>query len=218
MIEFLRGTCVARLATGIILDVNGVGYGLSMPLSALCEIGPGQTDVGLWVVTHVREDAIRLFGFQTYEERLGFEVLTSVSGVGPKIALAILSTLGVGTLKRAVIEEKLAVLQSVPGVGPRLAERLLVELKPKLKKFEIAKIMMAPGRESSVKASPRDLDLGAESTVGVRDAVLEDVRSALDNLGFKEKEINAIMIDVGNEAGDDFPSLLKRALKKLGRG
>jgi Holliday junction DNA helicase RuvA len=218
MIEYLKGTCVARLATGIVLDVNGVGYGLSMPLSALCEIGPGQADVGLWVITHVREDAIRLFGFQTYEERLGFEILTSVSGVGPKIALAVLSTLGVGALKRAVIEERLQVLQSVPGVGPRLAERLLVELKPKLKKFEIAKVMMAPGRESSVKAMPREFDMGSEASVGLRDAVLEDVRSALENLGFKEKEINVIMADVVDEAGADFPVLLKRALKKLGRG
>ena len=218
MIEYLKGTCIARLATGIVLDVNGVGYGLLMPLSALCEIGPGQTDVGLWVVTHVREDAIRLFGFQTYEERLGFEVLTSVSGVGPKVALAVLSTLGVGTLKRAVAEDKLQVLQSVPGVGPRLAERLLVELRPKLKKFEVAKVMMAPGRESSVTAMPREFDVGSETPAGVRDAILEDVRSALDNLGFKEKEINAIMVDVAGEANDDFPTLLKKTLKKFGRG
>jgi Holliday junction DNA helicase RuvA len=217
VIEYLKGTCVARLSSGVILDVNGVGYGLTMPLSSLCEVSPGQRDLGLWVYTHVREDAIRLFGFPTYELRLAFEVLLSVNGVGPKVALAILSTLGVGMLKRAVAGEQLAALQSVPGVGPRLAERLLVELKPKLKKFQVAQVLMAPGRESAVAASHGDQDLPEASAASVKDAVLEDVRSALDNLGFKEKEINAVLGELAGDASQDFPVLLRKALSRLNR-
>src|SRR5262245_61302284 len=129
MIEYLSGICRSKTATGLVLDVNGVGYGVEAPLSTLCEIGAVGTPVSLWIETQVREDAIKLFGFLKTEEKQAFNMVRSVNGVGPKIALALLSALDTQLIRQAVFQDRKDIFENVPGVGKRLAERLVLELK-----------------------------------------------------------------------------------------
>lgn len=213
MIEKLTGTYVARLPAGIILDVNGVGYGVDMPLSALCDIPPVGNRVGLWVHTHVREDAIKLFGFLNYEDRQAFGVLLTVSGVGPKVALAILSTLSVATLKQAVLQENFALLEAVPGIGHRSAEKIIVELKSKVSKFQLSHPATIDGAKR-LAGEPFD-----EFSAGSITSIFHDVKSALENLGFKEKEVAATLAKLtsADQATEklDFSELLRNALLEL---
>ena len=127
MIEKLRGQYVASLPKGIVIDVNGVGYGLEVPLSTHSNLPEVGQNVDLWVHTYVREDAIRLYGFQHYVDRVAFEILIGLNGVGPKVALAILSTLTVDQLRKAILLERMDLLQNVPGIDKRLAEKIFVE-------------------------------------------------------------------------------------------
>src|SRR3989338_5433184 len=117
MIEFLQGIVTRRLPTGVILNVQGVGYGVDLPLPTLCALPEEGKPCSLWIYTRVREDAIKLFGFSTFEDRQAFSVLLNVSGVGPKVALAILSTLSIAQLKSAVETRQTHVLETVPGIG-----------------------------------------------------------------------------------------------------
>lgn len=188
MIESLRGTCLAVRSTSIVLDVNGVGYGVEMPLTAICEVSPGQKDLQLWIHSHVREDAIRYFGFLTFEERSAFDVLLSLNGIGPKAALAILSTLSVAELRDAVVAGRQAAFQHVPGIGPRLAERIVVELRPKVHKITGYQATGAVGENALV------LERQVVSRAGgVSEPLYQDVKSALENLGFKTKDIDPIL-------------------------
>lgn len=217
MIERLQGKCCARLAHGVILDVQGVGYGISMPLSSLCEIKPSDDIVTVWTYTYVREDTLKLFGFLTYEERHAFEILLSVNGVGPKVAMAILSTLGVSGLKRALTSERAGTLEVVPGVGPRLAERILVEMKSKVKKLSVP----VPVELSGEAIARHTAQSGAVEPVhkpeDLFESIVEDIRSALENLGFKDKDINQAIKDISSETSTDFGELMKKALSALGK-
>jgi Holliday junction DNA helicase RuvA len=221
MIEHLSGKVLARLPHALILDVNGVGYGVEMPLSALCEApAPGQA-LSLWIDTYVREDALRLFGFATFEDRQAFIMLRSVSGIGPKIALAVLSTIDAKSLRQLVLQNKVSLLESVPGIGRRTAEKLILELRPKMEKIGFA------GSQKNTKAGLRQ---GADALAALHDidglehddavqSIFADVRSALENLGYKEKDITPVM--AGVQSGDfqdkipDFQSVLKSALKSM---
>ena len=223
-IEKLKGTYEALVPSGIILDVDGVGYGLEMPLSSICELPELNSPVSLWTYTHVREDSIRLFGFTKYEDRVCFEVMLSLSGVGPKVALAILSTLSISALRRAIQLNDPQILVAVPGVGPRLAEKILVELKPKLEKLSGRGDLGLKGDVG--RLTERDLDhLLPEESFEARDAksiVLQDVTSALENLGFKDKAISPIVTELKSFEGlANFQETMKEALRLLtdqGRG
>src|SRR6202044_200801 len=134
MIGRLTGKVIAQEADGgIVLDVNGVGYELAAPLGTL---GRSRADeagrVTLWIHTHVREDALALFGFADEGERAAFRALLAVSNVGPKIAIAVLGALPAAELARAVARQDLTALKGITGVGKKIAERLLLELRDKL--------------------------------------------------------------------------------------
>lgn len=216
MIEHLRGRVLKTLPTGIILDVGGVGYGMEMPLSALCEVNMNDSELVVWTYTHVREDAIRLFGFLTYEDRQAFEILISISQVGPKVALAILSTLSIAALRRAIQNEQPEILEAVPGIGKLKAEKILVELKPKIKRLQATTAQLHERRTD--RLGSEDLtDLGFdESSLDQHDALFEDLRSALENLGFREKEI-APLLDQLRAANPEatFQELMRQALLEL---
>ena len=124
MIEYISGKVLCRTPTSLVIDVQGVGYGVEMPLSALCEVPPRGEIISLWIDTYVREDALRLFGFLSLEDRQTFIMLRSVSGIGPKIALAILSTFDATSLRQVVLQNKASLLESVPGIGRRTAEKV----------------------------------------------------------------------------------------------
>ena len=223
MIEYLSGTVLSRLPHSLIINVNGVGYGVEMPLSALCEAPiPGQP-ISVWVDTYVREDALRLFGFLTFEDRQAFMMLRSVSGIGPKIALEILSTLDARTLRQTVLTNKVGLLESVPGIGRRTAEKLILELQPKMEKLSFATPAIGdPSSKSSLKgraaASMSDID-GLDETQDQLDSIVTDIRSALENLGYKDKEINpvinGILRDPETTGQLGFQVILKSALKSL---
>ena len=198
MIGRLRGRVLTASPGRVLLDVAGVGYEIQIPLSTFYALpSASETPVSLHVHTHVREDALQLYGFATEEERTVFEQLISISGVGPRLALAILSGIGVDELRRAVRDEDRPRLCKIPGVGRKTAERVLLELRDKLDRI------LDRARES-----------GATSAAG---APYEDAVSALVNLGYTP-DVARRAVDralAGSGAPADLQGLLKTALGKV---
>jgi len=197
MIAALRGTLLEKHPNRIIVNVGGVGYDVQVPLSTFYAIGDAGGEVSLRVRTHVREDAIALYGFLTVLELDMFDRLIAISGIGPKLALAVLSGIEAGELVRAVRGQDVARLTRIPGVGKRTAERIGLELKDKL-----------PSTPSSEAAA------GGASGGDLRD----DVMSALVNLGYQraaaEKAVDA---EIEKSADADFQDVLRGTLRRLMR-
>jgi holliday junction DNA helicase RuvA len=225
MIEYLAGKVLRRTPTSLIVDVQGVGYGVEMPLSALCETPHQGLEVTLWIDTYVREDALRLFGFLTFEDRQAFIMLRSVSGIGPKIALAILSTFDAASLRQVVLQNKVSLLESVPGIGRRTAEKMILELRGKIERLNLSTgtPTMKGGNAGSSPKSPASLaSIDGLGEFNMIDAVFDDVRSALENLGYRDKEINPIITELRKNSDENSPGgfqvVLKTALKSLRAG
>jgi Holliday junction DNA helicase RuvA len=134
MIASLRGSVLAKSPTEVVLDVQGVGYAVSIPLSTYERVGELRSELFLYTHHHVRDDAIQLYGFATEEERAMFRLLLSVSGIGPKMALGMLSGMPARELQAHIASGNLGALTAVPGIGKKLAERLLLELREKFAK------------------------------------------------------------------------------------
>ena len=181
------------------MDVHGTGYRIIVPLSTFYELPKEDQPVVLHVHTHVREDAISLYGFHTREEREVFQMMISVSGIGPKLAVNILSGIAAGELVRAVTEEDLKRLTGIPGVGKKTAERMILELKDKAAKL---------GRDDVTVC-----------TVAVKtgDQVKEDALSALVNLGYKGSAVKDVVDRIMRTAPEtpSLDQLLKQALRTL---
>jgi Holliday junction DNA helicase RuvA len=194
VIGSLRGEVVERNLSGeVLVEVAGVGYRVLVPINAFAALEPGSS-VFLFTHQHVREDALVLYGFTTRDERDTFETLITASGVGPKLALAILSVHAPSTLRRCLAEDDLDALVSVPGVGKRTAQRLLVDLKSRL------------------VASELDLTVAAGSNgAGAR----AQVRDALAGLGYGADEVRDALGQIG--ADGTVEDLLRDALKLLAR-
>ena len=192
MIGSVRGSVLERLATGeVLVEVGGVGYRVLVPVSALQTLAPG-TPAFLFTHLHVREDAMVLYGFPTRDERDTFEVLLSASGVGPKLALAILSVHQPSSLRRALLEDDLDALTLVPGVGKRTAQRLLVDLKARLDLPDVDLVEVEAGSPNRARA---------------------EVREALTGLGYAADEVRAVMGQLPDDGGVE--DLLRDALKRL---
>jgi holliday junction DNA helicase RuvA len=190
MIGSVRGTVLERTPTGeVLVEVNGVGYRCLVPLGALPALAPGSIGF-LMTHLHVREDAMTLFGFPTRDERDTFEVLIGASGVGPKLALAILSAHSPAALRRAVAEDDLDALCLVPGIGKRTAQKLMVELAARL--------------------DVPDLDLRDDIATPPARA---DVRAALTELGYGTDEVRAVLGGLPTEGAVE--DLLRDALRRL---
>jgi len=197
MIALLTGNIAHKAPDFIVLDVQGVGYRVHIPFSTYFELPEEGGNVSLHVYTHVKEDAIHLYGFRTLAEKELFQLLISVSGVGPKLANNILSNIESTDLTQALIRGDLARLSAIPGIGRKTAERLVLELKEKVKK-------LAP-------ASLATLAAPAHRHEDIRD----DVLSALVNLGYKEAMVGKVLGELAIGEADTVESLLKQALKKL---
>jgi holliday junction DNA helicase RuvA len=195
VIGSLRGTLVDRPAPGeVIVEVAGVGYRASVPTSLLATLGNSGSQVFLHVHTHVREDAIVLYGFAHADERRCFEALLGAHGVGPSLALAILSSMSPAALSTAVLEDDVDMLCTVPGVGKKTAARLLLELKARLD---------LPSLDGSSGSGP---------VVGTPEA---EARAALTELGYGPDEIRAVLD--GADATGSVEELVRTALRELAR-
>jgi Holliday junction DNA helicase RuvA len=199
MIAFLRGRVLDKHPNRIVVDVNGVGYELYVPLSTYYHVGDAGTEISLRVHTHVREDALQLFGFLTPLEQLLFERLIGISGIGPKLAIAVLSGIETRELVVSVQRADIARLTRIPGIGKKTAERIVLELKDRLGD-------VAPG------------DAGAGEQRPSADRLRDDLVSALENLGYHrplaEKAADAAR---ARDSGAMFEDALKSALRELMR-
>jgi holliday junction DNA helicase RuvA len=194
MIASLRGTLRSKGPQQIVLDVCGVGYGVSIPLSTFYRLPDEGTDLSLLVHTHVREDTIALFGFLTSEERGLFERLIAVTGVGPKLGLAILSGIEPPDLVEALRSGDVPRLVRIPGVGRKTAERLVLELRDKLP--------AAPAGPTQPARSPS--------------TAKEDLLAALTHLGYSRPEAERAVERAHKDQPDGrFETLLRRSLQVL---
>lgn len=209
MIGRLRGTVAVESPDGlVVIDVHGVGYEVMVPLGSLGRAArDAQHAVTLYVVTHVREDAITLFGFASEDERATFRLLTSVAGIGPRIAVSILGALPPQELAGAVARNDVRRLQTVPGVGRRLAERLALELKDKL----------GPGAPLSA-AAPAPTSAGAApNPIAISLGPLGTVVDMLVRLGFKQVEAERAAAELKGREAEPVEDLVREALRQLAR-
>jgi holliday junction DNA helicase RuvA len=199
VIARLRGRILEKHPNRIIVDVGGVGYDVFVPLSTFYGLGDAGSDISLRIHTHVREDALLLYGFRTLLEQNLFERLISVSGIGPKVALGVLSGIEPPELMRAIEQADVARLTAIPGVGRKTSERIVLELKDRLPRVQVEDAVAG-----DVETSPG----------GLRD----DVLSALVNLGYHrplaEKAV-AAAIKMMPDGG--FERTLKQALRELAK-
>ncbi len=202
MIAYLSGKLLEKHANAAIVDVGGVGYEVSIPLSTFYELGETGSDVSLRIYTHVREDAIQLFGFNTNRERDLYLRLISVQGIGPKSGIAMLSGMNAEEIILAIRSNDLARLKSIPGVGLKTAERLVIELRDKVGELS---------GEGSV------LDAASRAKIPV-DAVFDDALSALINLGYQRNAAEKALQQAASEGTDmSVQKLLRRSLQLLAK-
>jgi Holliday junction DNA helicase RuvA len=205
MIAHLTGTLLSKQATSVIVDVAGVGYEVTIPVSTFYDLEDVGGNVQLRIYTHVREDALQLFGFKTARERELFLKIISVTGIGPKLGITLLSGMSADELIASIRTNNLARLTLIPGVGRKTAERLIVELREKVAELSSAQL------EEELGAKP-------DVTEPTEDAVRGDALSALLNLGYQrsaaEKAIDAALVEGGDITVE---SILRRSLKKLAR-
>lgn len=197
MIALLTGQIAHKSPDHLIIDVQGVGYRVMIPFSTYYEL-PEEGTVSLHIHTSVREDAIQLYGFRTRTEKTFFQLLISVSGIGPKLARDILSNIQPPQLAAALQQGDLHKLSAIPGIGKKTAERLVVELRDKAGKLDSG----ATAAEAVGRTIPSA-------------GLLDDVTSALLNLGYKEPQVKKALAEVDASSGATVEQLLKQALKVL---
>jgi Holliday junction DNA helicase RuvA len=193
MIAHLRGRLISKHPNQAIVEAGGVGYEVNISIPTFSSLPSLGTEVAVFVHTHVREDALSLFGFLRIEEKQLFEKLISVSGIGPKLAITILSGMAADAMIAAIKGNNLAALTRIPGIGKKTAERMVLELRDKLEAFGIP--------AAAAAASPLE----------------EDVLSALVNLGYQRPLAEKALAKLGSERNENFDGLFRRALAALAK-
>lgn len=202
MIAFLAGKLLEKEANTLIVDVGGVGYEVTIPLSTFYELGETGADVALRIYTYVREDTLQLYGFKTLRERELFLHLIGVSGIGPKSAITALSGMSADEIIAAIRTNNLARLNSIPGVGKKTAERLVIELRDK-----VAKLAGVAGEE-----------IRAEGASIGGDSIYDDAISALVNLGYQKAAAEKALKQAMQEGTEiSVQKLLRRSLQILAK-
>ena len=192
MIAHIRGKLIAKHPNQAIVEAGGVGYDVNISVSTFSELPAVGADVAMFIHTHVREDALTLFGFLRAQEKQLFEKLISVSGIGPRLAITILSGMQADTAVAAIKGNNVAALTRVPGIGKKTAERMVLELRDKLEAF---------GVPATAVSSP----------------VEEDVLSALVNLGYNRSLAEKALARLGNMSTDGFDALFRKVLAALAK-
>ena len=202
MISFLEGDVAERSGTRVVISVGGVGYDVPVPASILAKLPPVGRPARVYTRLVVRDDAMTLFGFANVDERELFDLLVTVSGIGPKVALAVLSGIEPQDLIRAIERGDLARLTAIPGVGKKTSERIVLELKDRLPRVQTA----VPAAGTSAPDAP---------------VMRDDVVSALVNLGYHrplaEKAAEAAVTIVGSSSDASFERVLKQALREVAK-
>ncbi len=199
MIASINGIITSKSPESLIVETGGIGYQVFIPLSTYYQLPEIKESVSLYIHTHVREDALQLYGFLSPIEKQMFLLLTSVSGVGPKLARNILSGMDVLELLAAIRKGAIEQLRAIPGIGPKMAGRLVLELKEKAISLDVAT---------------------TQKVESVGDAVYEDALSALINLGYPERETRRALDRILNEANApayEVEILIKQALRVLSK-
>ncbi len=194
MIAYLKGRLIQKSPNHVIVETGGVGYSATIPLTTFFKLGEPQETVELFVHTHLTEESLALFGFAAHEEKDMFLKLIGISGIGPKLAINILSGIDTKDLEEAIRKSDLARISLIPGVGKKTALRMTLELQDKLEKKE---------ELLAVKESPEK----------------EDLISALMNMGFRRKEVERVVSQTlaAYPSGTVFEKLLRESLKRLAK-
>lgn len=201
MIASLAGRLASKHPGGVVIDVQGVGYDVLIPLSTYYRLPDPEQPLSLTIYTHVREDAIQLFGFSTPREKDAFLMLLGVSGIGPKLALSVISSLSVDDLAAAIRHNDQKTLASVPGIGKKSAGRLVLELTDK-----VVKLGVAADHRTARAAEPSS-------------QLMDDALSALVNLGYKAADVKDVITQVlaGRHGDTPLQDLIRAALKELAK-
>jgi Holliday junction DNA helicase RuvA len=194
MIAHLRGKLISKHPNQAIVEAGGVGYDVVISVPTFSELPGLNAEVSLFIHTHVREDALALFGFLRAQEKQLFEKLLSVSGIGPKLAITILSGMHAEAMIAAIKGNNIASLTRIPGIGKKTAERMVLELRDKLDTFSVS-------AEITAAATP----------------VEEDVISALVNLGYQRPMAEKALAKLGNVSGESFDTLFRKAMSALAK-
>jgi len=207
MIAHLSGTLLSKQPNSVILDVAGVGYEVTIPVSTFYDLEDAGSNVQLRIYTHVREDALQLYGFKTARERELFLRLISVSGIGPRLGITLLSGMSADEMIASIRTNNLARLTLIPGVGRKTAERLVMELRDKV---------------ASLSSAELEEELGAKTDTGApvltEDSMRGDVLSALLNLGYQRTAAEKAVTAAIDEGGDiSVELILRRSLRKLAK-
>jgi len=207
MIAHLSGTLLSKEPNAVILDVGGVGYEVTIPISTFYDLEEPGSPVKLRIYTHVREDALQLYGFKTLRERELFMRLISVSGIGPRLGITLLSGMSADEMIASIRTNNLARLTLIPGVGRKTAERLVMELRDKV---------------AALSSTDTDEELGGAPAgaagVTTEDSMRSDVLSALLNLGYQRGAAEKAVTAALDEGGDiSVEVILRRSLKKLAK-
>ena len=207
MIAHLSGTLLSKEPNSVIVDVGGVGYEVTIPVSTFYDLEEPGSIVKLRIYTHVREDALQLYGFKTLRERELFMRLISVSGIGPKLGITLLSGMSADEMIGSIRTNNLVRLTLIPGVGRKTAERLVMELRDKV---------------ASLSSAELEEELGATTATGgqlaTEDSMRSDVLSALLNLGYQRGSAEKAVTSALDEGGDiSVESILRRSLRKLAK-
>jgi Holliday junction DNA helicase RuvA len=197
VIAQISGTVAHKVPGEVIVDVGGVGYQVFIPLNVFYRLPEIGERVTLYIHTHLREDALQLFGFQEATEKQVFLLLNSVAGIGPKLAINILSGIPADELAQAIKEGDQLRLVSIPGVGKKLAERMIVELRDKFATFQ---------------AQVTEIPVASNGSQLVQDAV-----SALVNLGYRKAEVEKSVRDTVQAGNTTLEEVIKEALRRISR-
>lgn len=215
MLCYLNGNILQKHLEFIILDVNGVGYEVIVPASTLCLLPHEGQQTQVYISTYIREDAFRLYGFITMFDKSVFETLLDVSGIGPKVALALLGGADGFELCNLIIGNRIERLTNIPGIGAKTAERIVLELKAKCQK------LLARFQEQQLFSKfDAQTSRNHERSQAINGhALLEDLNSALTNMGYKEKQFAQLIENIQKRLnlGEElvFEEILKDSLKKL---
>lgn len=196
MIGQLRGELISKRSDAVLIDVGGVGYLVTVPASTHRKLPPEGGTVELKIYTHVREDQLQLFGFWSEGEKEIFLTLLTVNGIGPKMALTVVSEMSPGDLKQTILSGNFDRLTSISGIGRKTAERIVLEMKEKIQKLSLI-----------IQSTDSIFEIDA----------LKDLVSALLNLGYKQNEVERVVSNLKTKMSKEstFEILLKQALKLL---